>query len=247
MSDIFREVEEEVRRERFEKLWKEYGDYIIAVVALIIIAAAGIQLWHYYERQQTIKASDEYSAAVQSFDTNPLVAANAFQKLAQTAPGGYAAVAQVQEANALVAAGRNAEAVQLYQKIAAANDPILGNLARLRAGWAMVNTAPKSEVQNVLAPLTDPTSAWRFMAREILAYDDYRLGDMKAALSGYQALANEKNAPNGLRQRCKAMATFITAGGDRNVGVVPPALPAAPIPGAQAPQAPAAPAGAPQK
>ena len=40
MSDIFREVEEDVRRERLEKIWKEYGDYIVAALALLILAGA---------------------------------------------------------------------------------------------------------------------------------------------------------------------------------------------------------------
>ena len=248
MSDIFREVEEEVRRERYAKLWKEYGDYIIAIVAIVIIGAAGGQLWRYYQHQQTIKASDEYQATLQTFDANnPLGAAQAFQKLAQSAPAGYALVSQLQEANALLAAGKRDDALKLYKTVAGGSDPILASLARLRTAWAIVDTAPKSEVQSVLAPLTDPTSPWRFMARELLAYDDYRLGDMTAAQKEYEALANEAQAPQGLRQRCNAMANFIKAGGDHDVGVVPPA-PAAPIPGATAPAKPAAaPAGAPQQ
>jgi len=116
----------------------------------------------------------------------------------------------------------------------------------------IVDGAPKSEVQNILAPLTDPNSQWRFMAREVLAYDDYRLGDMTAAQKEFDALANDASSPQALRQRCKAMATFIRVGGDRNTGVVPPAaMPssAAPAPGAATPgtTAPAAPAGAPQQ
>ena len=58
MTDIFREVEEDVRRERFEKLWKQYGDYVVALAALLVIGAAGYQLWRYYEARQIAKASD---------------------------------------------------------------------------------------------------------------------------------------------------------------------------------------------
>ncbi|MEI9929239.1 MAG: hypothetical protein WDM89_01380 [Rhizomicrobium sp.] len=44
MSDIFHEVEEDVRRERFEKLWKQYGDYAVAALAVVILAIAGLQV-----------------------------------------------------------------------------------------------------------------------------------------------------------------------------------------------------------
>ena len=69
MSDIFREVEEEVRRERFEQIWKQYGDYIIAGVALIIIAIAGFELWQRYEENQKLKASETFIAAQQLAET----------------------------------------------------------------------------------------------------------------------------------------------------------------------------------
>ena len=40
MSDIFREVEEDVRREKLEKFWKAYGDYVIALAAVIVVGTA---------------------------------------------------------------------------------------------------------------------------------------------------------------------------------------------------------------
>src|ERR1700761_3678607 len=63
LSDIFSEVEEEVRRERFEQLWKQYGDYVIAGAALVVIAVAGWQIWDRYETNQRLKASETLIAA----------------------------------------------------------------------------------------------------------------------------------------------------------------------------------------
>ena len=40
-DNFLREVEEEIRRERFERLWKEYGTYFIAGAALIVIGVLG--------------------------------------------------------------------------------------------------------------------------------------------------------------------------------------------------------------
>jgi hypothetical protein len=229
VSDIFHEVEEDVRRERFEKLWKQYGDYAIAALAVIIIAIAGFKFWQRYETQQRLNASSAFFAAQQvAASGNGPAAAAAFASMAKAAPGGYAAVGQLAEADALYAAGNRSDALALYRKMAETNSSPLAAVARIRAAWATVDTAPRSEIATLLAPLTDQSSAWRFTAGEILAYADYRAGAYAQAQREFAAIAADKNASDTVRGRTKAMADFMNAGGDKNFGNVPkPALPAA--------------------
>ena len=223
MTDIFREVEEEVRRERYGELWKRYGDYFVAGAALMIIGVAGFQLWRVYEQRQNVRASDTYSIAEQMLEGgHPLQAAQIFAGLAQTAPNGYAKISLLQKADSLNALGNTAQAVDTYKEIAAKGDTLLAPVARIRAAWAMVETSPRAEIAATLAPLTDPKSAWWPMAQEILAYADYRAGDMKTALQEFRAISADHDTPNALRQRSDAMATFLAAGGDREFGQVPP-------------------------
>ena len=40
MSDIFREVDEEIRHERYKRLWDRFGPYLIAVALLIVVGTA---------------------------------------------------------------------------------------------------------------------------------------------------------------------------------------------------------------
>ena len=222
MSDIFREVEEEVRRERFAQLWKKYGDYVIAVAALIIIAVAGFELWRIYEQRQALKASVTFSVAQQMLEQGQTKsAALTFSKLADSAPGGYSQIAMLNKANALYASGSVSEAVNIYKEVAAKGNALLAPVARIRAAWATVDTTPRADVQSLLQPLLDPSNAWHPMAREILAYADYRNGDFEKARSEFSAIANDANAPGAVRGRSKAMATFITAGGSANFGSVP--------------------------
>ena len=227
MSDIFREVEEDVRKERLEKLWKQYGDYIIAGVAVLVVGIAGYKVWQHYEQQQQMKASAAYTAAVTLAEGgNVAQAAQAFAKIVHDAPRGYAAAAKLSEADALLASGRAADAVALYKSIAAKDRTELGDLARMRAAWAQADTASRADLQSLLAPLNDGKSSWRFMANEILAYADYRDGAMKQALAEYGTLAAQQDAPSTLRQRAIAMATLIRTGGEKNFGTVPPPKPA---------------------
>jgi hypothetical protein len=242
VTDIFREVEEEVRRERFEQLWKKYGDYIIAGAALLIIAAAGFQLWRVYQQREQAKASATYAIASQMLDGGAAgSAALTFDKLAQTAPGGYAKLALLQKANSLLAAGNVTQAVDVYKQVAAKGDPLLAPVARIRAAWASVDTAPRSDIDVLLKPLLDQTSPWHPMAREIIAYSDYRSGATAKAQAEFLAISKDKDAPPAVRRRSEVMAGYLAAGGDQNFGTVPPPpappqIQAQPQTGAAAPQ-----------
>lgn len=220
MTDIFHEVQEDVRRERWMHLWKRYGDYLMGGAALIVIGVAGWQLWARYEAGQNTEISNAYIMAVETQD--PAKAAAAFAKLAKDAPAGYALISRMQEANALLAAGERDKAAALYRAEIAGKDPLFTSVARLRLGWAEADTIAKKDVQELMAPLTVAGNPFRFMANELLAYVDYRLGDVAASQTAYAALAKDGEAPQGIRARAAGMAAFLAAGGNTNVGTVPP-------------------------
>ncbi|HSZ10687.1 MAG TPA: tetratricopeptide repeat protein [Rhizomicrobium sp.] len=232
MADIFREVEEDVRRERYAQLWKKYGDYAVAVAAIVVIGVAGFELWQRYEARERTKASDQFIEATVAAD--PSQAAELFARLATTAPDGYAQLSKMDEAGALLASGQRDHALAIYKNIAGDSASPFSEVARIREGWALADTDTAEELTTLLAPLTDPANPWHSMANEILAYAHYREGDTARALTTFQVLAKDTNAPAGIRARANAMATFIAAGGAKDVGTVPPLQPKVMLPAQQA-------------
>lgn len=237
MSDIFREVEEDVRRERLEKLWKAYGTHAIILLALLFAAIGGWQVWQRHELAERQKVSDAFIAAQRI--TNPQAAATAFADLAKGAPKGYAQLARLSQAGAMFASGQRADAIDLYKQIAKDDSGVVGSVARLRAAWAIADSAPRKELADLLRPLDQPGNAWRPNAREVMAYADYRAMDSKSALAKFTELAVDPESPQGLRSRAQAMMSFLKNGGAMNYGTVPPeATPQPPQAGA-APNGPA--------
>jgi hypothetical protein len=246
LTDIFREVEEDVRRERYEKLWKKYRDHITAAGALLIIGMAGYQIYRVYEKREEEKASVAYAAAAEMLDRGQAAAAAPqFAALAKTAPGGYAAVARFAAADALFMEGNKEEAIRLYQQIANGSDAYLGAAARLHAAWALADAAPRSDVETLLAPLSDKSNAWHSLALEVMAYEDLRSGNEEQALRAYQEIAADPNTPQALKGRATVMVRFLKAGGDSNYGTVPAPKSVQPTAKAQAPVSTKRPGGAP--
>lgn len=241
MSDIFREVEEDVRRERAEKIWKRWGAYILAAGVLVFVGIGGWQLWQRHDRQEREKISDQFMAAQRI--TNPRDAANAFVDLSRQSKGGYSQIARLAQANAMFASGQGKQAIDLYKEIAASDSGSIGAVARLRAAWASADTSTRNQLAELLKPFDQAENPWRQNAQEVLAYADYRALDMKSAQTKYAALAADPQAPDALKARARAMADFIRNGGSRDFGSVPPeALPVPPAGPADAAAAPTAPA-----
>jgi hypothetical protein len=222
VSDIFREVEEEVRQERLQKWWKKYGNYVVAGVSILVIGVAGWKMWERYDQQQRLKASSQIESAAQisAAGQNDL-AAQAYAQIAKKAPSGYALVAQLSQADEYMASGRINDAIALYMKIADNDKAGLGDVARMRAAWAQGDKLSTEELKVLLAPLSDGKSQWRFMARELLAYRALHDDHAAVAQKEFAALAAEKDAPSSLRQRADAMATLIRTSGGKDFGKVP--------------------------
>jgi hypothetical protein len=235
VSDIFREVEEDVRRERFEKLWKAYGVYAIVLLVLLFAGIGGWQFWERHQLAERQKVSDAFIAAQRI--SNPQTAAGTFSDLARTAPKGYATVARLAQAGAMLASGQRDGAIALYKQIAKDDSGVIGSVARLRAAWALSETGSRADLAELLKPLDQPGNAWRQNAREVLAYADYRAMDTKSALTKYAELAADPESPDSLRSRAKAMVTFLKNGGAVAYGSVPADAAPLPPPAANPPQA----------
>jgi len=242
LSDIFREVEEDVRRERLERFWRRYGVWVAGGVALILAGVGGWVYWQHHQAQERLRLSEAFAAAQRI--TDPKQAAGAFAEIAKEASGGYALLARMSQANALYATGQLKAAVDMYREIGNADKGEIGNAARLRAAWIIAATASRKELEDLLAPLNRDGSAWQPMAREVLAFSDYRGAKIKSSADSFRAISEDARAPESLRNRARAMALFLENGAGADVGTVPetPAAAPPPLPGAAQPLTQPAPA-----
>lgn len=226
MSDIFREVEEDVRRDKLEKFWKTNGAYVIALLASLLVGVACWKAWQYYQAGQRQKDFAAYTAALGQSD--PKAAAKAFADLAQHAGGGYVTLARMGQANSLLQSGNRTEAVALYKDIANSDSGPIGASARVKAAWVLADSAQRNDLQTLLQPLLDSASVWKYMAQEILAYNDFRNGKLLIASGEFKKIANDNTAPDTLREHARAFVAFLAGGAAKNAGTVPPPAPPSP-------------------
>ncbi len=215
MTDIFQEVDEEVRRERLKKLWQQYGNYLIAVCLLIVAGVAAWRSYQWWEAKQAAEASAAFEQAIAFAEAGKHQEAEAaFAKLATDGTAGYRVLARLREAAQLAPTDSKA-AVSAYDKIAADNGAgqVMQDLAAVRAGLLLVDTAPYSDIRSRLEPLTAADRTFRHSARELLALSAWKAGDMTAARQWTDIIMADPQTPAGTRSRAEVLSELIAASG----------------------------------
>jgi hypothetical protein len=213
VTDIFQEVDEEVRREQLKKLWERYGGYFVAACILIVV---GVGSWRGYQWWQAKEAAQSGAAFEQALTLAEAgkhqEAAAAFAKLAADGTAGYRLLARLRQAGEL-ASNDGKAAVAAYDAIAADNraGPVMQDLAAVRAGLLLVDTEPYGEVARRLESLTAADRPFRHSAREILALSAWRAGDMAAARRWTDMITSDPLTPPGPRGRAQVLSDLIAA------------------------------------
>ncbi len=215
MTDIFQEVDEEVRREQLKKLWERYGNYLIALCVLIVLGVGAWRGYQWWEARQAAQSGAAFEAAVTLAEAGKRDEAEAaFAKLATDGTAGYRVLARLRQAAELSRTDSKA-AVAAYDEIAADKSAgqVIEDLAAVRAGFLLVDTAPYSEIANRLEPLTAPDRTFRYSAREILALSAWKTNDVTAAQKWIDMIITDPQTPSGTRTRIVVLNELIAASG----------------------------------
>ena len=213
MTDIFNEVDEEVRREKLKKLWERYGNYLVVLCVLIVAGVGAWRGYQWWQAKQAAQAGAAFEQAVELAQSGKHQEAEAaFAKLAADGTAGYRVLARLREAAELAPTDRNA-AVKAYDQIAADTGAgqVIQDLAAVRAGYLLVDTAPYPELLARLEPLTAADRTFRHTAREILALSAWKAGNVTAARKWTDMIMADPQTPTGTRNRAEVLSELLAA------------------------------------
>lgn len=208
-NDLIHEVEESIKQERLERLWKEYGGTLIAAAVLAVVITAGVTAYRNWNSRVNISQT---TAVIEALGQDDQVAA--IDQIAATLRPDQRAVATLTAAGILARDGKAEEALAHYKQ--AANDrdiePIFRDLAGLMAArleWTMAKPDLNPQLLlGTLATITDKKdSPWRYhahmQAAVILAhaYENY-----SEARDHLAVITSATDLPSSLQERASALA-----------------------------------------
>lgn len=211
MSDIIREVDEELRQERYKKLWDRYGIYVVGAALFIVFGVAGWRGWEWYAAREAAKSGSRFEAAMQLAEGGKQAEAQAaFDALAKDGTASYRMLARFRAATELAKSDPKA-GVAAFDALAAdaTLEQPFRNIARLRAGYLLVDTASVAEMTERMQPLQVPSASFRHSANELVALAHYRAGDKEAAAKIFASLLGDPEIPPSMRNRVQVLNALL--------------------------------------
>jgi hypothetical protein len=215
VSDIFREVDEEVRREQFKKLWDRYQNLVIIGAVLIVAAVAGWRGYEWWTAKKAMEAGSAFEEAITLSEAGKHAESSAaFARIATDGTAGYRYLARMRQATELAQTDPKS-AITAYQQIAAdsAAGPVLRDLAALRAGSLLIDQGTYAEARKILEPLAGSDRTFRHTARELLALAAWRSGDVAEIKRWSDMMSTDPQTPPATRSRVEMLMALVAAEG----------------------------------
>jgi hypothetical protein len=212
---LLQEVDEAVRKDRLDTIFKDYGLWIIAAIVAALLAFGGYLYWGHV---QDTKRGEQAEALLTAFDklkeNQPRAATADLQKIEATSGPAYRAVAIIQQANMKAETGDLKSATALLAKVAADTklDKTLRDLALIRQTAVEMDTLKPETVIARMKPMVDakdPASSWFASAAELSAIAHYQLGHFDQAGALFGRIAKAPDVPRTLQSRAVQMAGML--------------------------------------
>ena len=214
LVDVFEQVEEELRSERYKRLARTWLPIGAGVGAIALISALGWWGYQTWQTNEADKASVAYQRGIEAFAAGNMDQANtAFGEAADTASRGYKALALMQQAGIAVEQGKNDEAVRLFDEAAkAGRDPIIADGASLKASYLLLDKGSLEDMTKRLEPLTGEKRPYRALAQEALATVQLLNNKTVEAREIFVQLQLGQDVPQTVRQRAVVAVQLIDSG-----------------------------------
>lgn len=245
MVDVFEQVEEELRSDRYKRLARTWLPVAGGVLLVALIAALAIWGWDSWQTSKADKASLAYDRGMESMEANnPIGADAAFIQAAKDGNGAYRSMALQQRAAIALAANRVPEAIEHLDAAAkASSDPLLSDPAAYKAALLAMDSETLEQIEARLEPIAKEGRPFSAFALEALAMARLQHGQVAPAREALVLLKNGLDTPAIVTQRADLAIAAIDAGGAASLSAIVRAQAAIPV----APVAPAAPAAAPAR
>jgi hypothetical protein len=220
MTDIFSEIEEDIRKDRAKRMWDRFGKYVIGGAVFLVLGVAAWRGYDAYTTSQAAAAGDSFLDAIALVEQDPQAGLEAFDAIAADGPGGYAALARFRAASTLAQEEDYQGAIAGFQALVddGGIDPLVRDVARIRLGYLLLDHGAAADIEGLLLPLSEDTNPFSHSAREIRAFAAMKAGNREQALALFLELVGDFASPEPVRSRARVALDVLASDGTSALG-----------------------------
>ena len=211
-DNLFKEIDEDLRQQKYATLWKKYGNIIIGVIVVLVLGVGSVKGWEAYTLNLRANDSNLLSSALKSIDRGK--AGNAIavlDNLIKSGSIGYSIIAQFNQAAILVKKGERKKAINNYIEIVEDTrvEKILRDMALIKSAYISLEYENSNIFPEKLEKLININNYWRHSAKELTALFSQKENNTAKAYQLYKELADDPTAPTSMRSRAAEMAIIL--------------------------------------
>jgi|TARA_B000000532_G_C18807213_1_gene379694 hypothetical protein len=201
MSDILRQVDEDLRKERLSNLWKKYGLYLVAFIIVIVLTVVGYQLKASIDKSKNENLLEIYieSANSESFNQQLLM----LETITNSKNIHLSGLADLKIANLFIE-NKNIEKGLIKLEEIAANqnyDIIINDLATYLLLMIKINELSEGRFMEQINTVNVQNSKFKYLFMELISIKKLLIGKNKESTKGFQELIDLIDTPADIKTR----------------------------------------------
>lgn len=211
MTDLLQEVKEDLLKERYLALWKQYGKWCgVAIIGLILVTGGSAAFRHHRLTQAEAEGKQFYQAMKVLEEGKEEKTLPLLEALVKEDRSHYALLAGFKKAALLKKEGKDAEAAHMYKslwdnKSAPAE---LKDLAGLHYAAYLINhpvAGEEKEISMLLDTIAKQGHPWSASGKETKAFWLLSQKKQEEARALFVSLAGDEGVPSHVKERAQQM------------------------------------------
>ena len=212
MSDVFQEVEEDIREEKYKTIWNRYKYYFISTIIIIVMGVA----LNAFLKQQSIKEvserSEKFFDAISLVDEDSEQATlllNDFSKTEEKSSEYNVILSLFMEAAIKREKKDFSGALDIYKNVALKKvDDFYIDYANLSSSEVLISMTNVDEAINLLENLILKSSPLSLIAKEYLGYIEISRGNLEKSKIIFNEIYEDASVSEGMKIRVKEVLSI---------------------------------------
>ena len=207
MSNLFNEIDDDLRQDRLKSFWATYKNSIYAAVIVISLVLIGSEAYQYYSKSKTEKSGIILSQIIESIIDDESQLINDYtDELLESGTSNYKTYALLLKSDDFISQDKIEDARETYiDLIKKAENSLISDLARLKLSYLNVDSYSFDQIQEELSSLLESDNILSLFAYEVLALSAYKHGLYESGIEYLNIIITNEKTTNGMFDRAQMM------------------------------------------